>query len=41
MTNPIYPCPHCNKDIEVELDDKGQLMLNGHPIPKSKVKETE
>ena len=41
MTNPVYRCPHCYGDIEVELDAHGQLMLNGHPSPKSKVKETE
>lgn len=35
MTNPIYRCPYCHGNIEIELDDKGQLKLNGYPSPKS------
>ena len=27
MTNPIYKCPHCKKDVELKLTDKGLILL--------------
>lgn len=41
MTNPVYQCPHCKKEVEIELTKQGELRLNGYPIPKSTVSTTE
>jgi len=41
MKYPVYQCPHCKKNVEIELTDQGELRLNGYPSPKSTVKETE
>ena len=41
MTNPVFRCPHCKKDVEIELTKQGELRLNGYPLPKSKVNETQ
>jgi len=27
MSKAIYKCPHCKKDIELELTKSGQLLL--------------
>ena len=32
MTNPTYKCPHCKKDVEIELTKSGNLILNGSKL---------
>jgi len=32
MTNPVYSCPHCKEDVEVELDEKGQIILKSSTL---------
>ena len=27
MTNPVYKCPHCKKNVELKLTDKGLILL--------------
>jgi len=27
MANPVYKCPHCKEDIEIELTSKGFVLL--------------
>ena len=27
MMNPVYKCPHCKKWVEIELTDKGLILL--------------
>ena len=27
MTNPVYKCPHCKGAIEIELTEKGMVLL--------------
>lgn len=32
MTNPVYTCPHCKGAVEVELDEKGQIILHSSTL---------